>query len=319
MRNEVVSVFGGTGFIGRHLVRRLCERHARLRVISRNPERGFFLKPMGAVGQIALERGDLHDDEAVARAVRGSSMVVNLVAMLYERRGRNSFQEIHVNAAGRIARAAAAAGVKRLVHVSAIGADPDSPSAYARTKAAGEAAVREAFPDASILRPSIVFGPENGFFNRFGAMARYLPALPLIGGGHTRFQPVYVGDVADAIVACLTRDQGVWGATYELGGPAVYTFRELMRYILDVTGRRRLLLDVPYGLASFEARFLELLPKPLLTRDQVELLKRDNVVSEGARTLRDLGIAPTPMEVVVPDYLRRYARYGHRAPSPGRR
>jgi uncharacterized protein YbjT (DUF2867 family) len=270
------------------------------------------------VGQIVFERGELGDDVSVARAVRGSSMVVNLVAVLYERGGRNSFEEIHVRAAGRIARAAATEGVRRLVHVSAIGAEADSPSAYARTKAAGEAAVREAFPDATILRPSIVFGPEDGFFNRFGAMARYLPALPLIGGGHTKFQPVFVGDVADAIVACLTRDDAR-GAIYELGGPAVYTFKELMRYILDVTGRRRPLIDLPYNVASFEARFLEWLPKPLLTRDQVELLKRDNVVGEGARTLRDLGITPTPMEVVVPDYLRRYARYGHRAPSPGRR
>lgn len=311
MRNELVTIFGGTGFIGRHVVRRLCARHARLRVISRNPERGAFLKPMCAVGQISLERGDIRGDESVARAVRGSSMVINLVAILHQTR-RQTFEAVHVQAAARIARAAAAAGARRLVHVSALGADPDSPSAYARTKAAGEAAVREAFPGAVILRPSVVFGPEDNFFNRFARMARFAPALPLIGGGATRFQPVYVGDVADAIVAGLTRDDAE-GGTFELGGPRVYTFRELMEYMLRTIGRRRPLVNLPFGLAAFQARFLEPLPNPPLTRDQVELLKRDNVVADGARTLADLGIAPTPLEVIAPEYLQLYRRGGARA------
>ena len=206
---------------------------------------------------------------------------------------------------GRIARAAAAAGVQRLVQISALGADPASASAYARSKAAGERAVRDAFARATILRPSIVIGAEDGFFNRFAGMARLLPALPLIGGGQTRFQPVYVGDVAAAIVAALERDDAP-AETFELGGPRVYSFAELMRYMLQVIGRRRLLLPVSFELATLQARLLELLPVPPLTRDQVELLKHDNVVSADARTLADLGITPTPIELVVPEYLGRY-------------
>jgi uncharacterized protein YbjT (DUF2867 family) len=206
---------------------------------------------------------------------------------------------------GRIARAAVAAGIARMVQISAIGADPDSKSAYARSKAQGEAAARAALPAAVIMRPSIVVGPEDGFFNRFAAMARLLPALPLIGGGETRFQPVFVGDVADAIVAALEREDAL-GQTYELGGPKVYSFAELMRYMLKVIGRRRLLVPLSFELATLQARVLELLPVPPLTRDQVELLKTDNVVGANARTLADLGITPTPIELVVPDYLDRY-------------
>jgi len=304
VRNQRITVFGGAGFIGRHLVRRLAGQGARVLGVSRNPARGYFLQPMGSVGQILVERVDLTSEQALARALTGSSAVVNLMGILYETR-QQKFADVHGVLPGRIASVARAIGIERMVHLSAIGADPASASAYARSKADGEKRVREALPAATILRPSIVIGPEDGFFNRFAAMARMLPMLPLIGGGETRFQPVYVGDVADAIVAALQSSDAA-GQTYQLGGPQVYSFAELMRYMLDVLGRRRLLVPLSFGMASFQARFLELLPVPPLTRDQVELLKVDNVVADGAPGLNDLGIAATPIELVVPAYLERY-------------
>jgi NADH dehydrogenase len=230
--------------------------------------------------------------------------VVNLIGILHES-GRQTFAEVHGALPGRIAAAASAQNVERMVQISAIGADATSVSAYARSKAEGERRVLDAFPNATVLRPSIVVGPEDGFFNRFAALARMLPALPLIGGGQTRFQPVYVGDVAQAVVAALERDD-CRGRSYELGGPQTYTFAELMRYLLKVVGRRRLLPTVSFDMASMLARFLELLPEPPLTRDQVELLKVDNVVSSGASDLAALGITATPIELIVPQYLARY-------------
>ncbi len=313
MRNRLITVFGGTGFIGRHLVRRLAARGARILVISRDPAHGTHLQPMGDVGQIVIERADLSSEPALARVLEGALAVVNLIGILYET-GRQRFAEVQGELPGRIGRAATAAGVARLVQISAIGADPGAASAYARSKAEGERAVRDACPGATILRPSIVVGPEDGFFNRFAAMARLLPALPLIGGGRTRFQPVYVGDVAAAIVAALERDDAR-GQTFELGGPQIYEFAELMRYLLQVIGRRRLLVPVSFELATWQARLLELLPVPPLTRDQVELLKTDNVVGADARTLFDLGITATPIELVVPDYLGRYRASPARAAS----
>jgi uncharacterized protein YbjT (DUF2867 family) len=304
VRNRLITVFGGTGFIGRHLVRRLAARGARVLVTSRNPSRGGHLQPMGRVGQIVVERVDLASGQTLARALAGASGVVNLIGILHETR-RQRFEEVQGALPGRIARAAADAGIERMVQLSAIGADPDSQSAYARSKAEGERRVREALPSATIVRPSIVIGPEDSFFNRFAEMARWLPALPLIGGGKTLFQPVYVGDVADAIVAGLQRPDTA-GQTYELGGPQVYSFAQLMRYMLDVLGRRRLLVPLSFGMAALQARFLELLPAPPLTRDQVELLKTDNVVADGARGFADLAIAPTPIELIVPEYLARY-------------
>lgn len=304
MRNRLITIFGGTGFIGRHLVRRLAERGARLRVIARNPSRGRHLQPMGGVGQIVVERADLRSEEGLGPALARAGAVVNLIGILHES-GRATFEEVQGELPGRIARAAKAAGATRMVQISAIGADLDSKSAYARSKAKGEAQARAAMPGATIVRPSIVIGPEDGFFNRFASMARFMPALPLIGGGKTRFQPVYVGDVAEAIVAALTRDDTP-GNTYELGGPKVYSFEELMRYMLSVIDRKRMLLPLSFDLAALQARVLELLPEPPLTRDQLELLKVDNVVAEGALTLADLGITPTPIELIVPDYLARY-------------
>ncbi|MDX1541919.1 MAG: complex I NDUFA9 subunit family protein, partial [Geminicoccaceae bacterium] len=250
---------------------------------------------------------NLGHEEALSAYLAGCSGVVNLIAILHERK-RGQFDAVHVGLAGRLARAARTAGVERLVHISAIGADPNSSSAYARTKAGGERAVHEAFPDATILRPSVVFGPEDQFLNRFAGMARMLPALPLIGGGRTRFQPVYVGDVADAIVAGLEREEAA-GQTYELGGPQVYSFEELMRWLLRTIGRKRLLLPISFQLAKLQGQVLEYAPEPPLTRDQVELLKYDNVVSEDAKTLADLGVRPTPMELIAPEYLQRHAAH----------
>ncbi len=304
MAFRVVTVFGGSGFIGRHLVKRLAQRDWRVRIATRNPGDALFLKPAGAVGQIVPTFANVRDDHSVAAAVDGADIVINLVGILYES-GRQSFKAVHEEAAGRIARAARQAGAGRMMQISAIGAAPESRSRYARTKAAGERAVLEAFPDATILRPSIVFGPEDGFFNLFAALSRLSPVLPLIGGGRTRFQPVYVGDVADAFLACLDREESK-GKTYELGGPTVYSFRELMELMLKTIGRERLLVPVPWSIAGLQAMVLGLLPKPLLTRDQLIQLKSDNVVTDGALTLADLGIDPTAAELILPTYLDRF-------------
>jgi len=307
MTGKLATVFGGSGFIGRHLVRRLAADGWRLRIAVRDPDGAGFLRPMGDVGQIVPVKGDIASDAQVERAVAGAQAVVNLVGILYER-GPRSFAAIHAEGAGRVARAAARAGAERLVHLSAIGAAADSPAAYARSKAAGETAVAAAFPRATIVRPSIVFGPEDQFLNRFAAIARVAPVLPVIGP-ETRFQPVYVGDVAEAIRRALS-DPHAPGRTYELGGPGIYTFRALMELMLRIIGRRRPVVALPFGLASLQAAFLERLPVPPLTRDQVRLLQRDNVVAPGAATLADLGVQAQPLEVVAPTYLARFRKAG---------
>jgi uncharacterized protein YbjT (DUF2867 family) len=306
---SVATVFGGSGFIGRYVVKRLAAQGRVVRVAVRYPEAALFLKPMGAVGQIVPLYAPVQHEAAVQRAVEDADLVVNLVGILAERRA-GDFQRIHAEGAGRVARSAAAAGVARLVQVSALGADPASPARYASSKAAGEQAVRAAFPAATILRPSVVFGPEDGLFNRFATMAQRLPVMPVVAGA-TRFQPVYVGDVADAVLAGLQREAAV-GGTYELGGPRVLSMRELLAYILAETGRHRRLMTVPMWLARLQAAVLEHLPGKLLTRDQLLMLQRDNVVAAGAPGLAELGIVPTPIDLVVPAYLRRFRPGGGR-------
>ncbi|KAA5614423.1 complex I NDUFA9 subunit family protein [Rhodovastum atsumiense] len=314
MTRKVATVFGGSGFIGRYVVKRLANLGYVVRVAVLDPEAALFLKPMGAVGQVVALRAPVTSPEAVARAVAGAELVVNLVGILAERLP-GDFQRIMAEGAGTVARAAAEAGVERLVHVSAIGADPSSPSGYGRAKAAGEAAVRAAFPRATILRPSIVFGPEDQFFNRFAAMAQFSPVLPVIAG-ETKFQPVYVGDVADAVIAGLT-DEDAAGGLYELGGPQVLTFRQLLAWICQAVRRHRWLVDVPPAVAQWQARVMEWLPGKPLTRDQLAMLGRDNVVASGTPGLSALGIIPTPIDLVVPDYLRRFRPGGGRAEVRG--
>jgi len=300
---SVATVVGGSGFIGRYVVKRLVAAGYVVRVAVRDPEQAQFLKPMGRVGQVVPLFADIADDATVARAVDGASLVVNLVGILAERR-RGDFTRVQAEGAGRIARIAAASCVRRLVQMSAIGASDAGPSHYAMTKAAGEEAVRAAFPTATVLRPSIVFGPEDQFFNRFGAMAALLPVMPVIAGD-TRFQPVYVGDVADATLQALTRTDAE-GAVYELGGPRIMSFREILGWILAQTGRNKFLVPVP----SAAARLLASLPFSGVTRDQLLSLSRDNVVDTQVPGLAELGILPTPIELIVPDYLARFRRAG---------
>jgi NADH dehydrogenase len=307
MSTPLVTVFGGTGFLGRHTVRALAKAGHRIRVAVRYPNKGIFLPPMGKVGQIALVKCNICEAGQVEASVAGASAVINLTGVLYER-GEQTFEAIHLGAAETIAKVAKAAGTATLVHVSAIGADKDAASSYAASKGEGEARVREAFPEAAILRPSIVFGPEDDFFNRFASLARMLPALPLIGGGHTKFQPVFVGDVAAAIGRCAA-DTVLGGKDYELGGPAIYSFKELLEIILRETCRKRLLIPIPFALATLQAMVLQFAPKPLLTPDQVTLLKSDNIVT-GANGLSMLGIMPTSVEAEVPAYLWRFRPKG---------
>ncbi len=308
-----VTVIGGGGFIGRYLVKRLAEHGHAVRVAVRDPEAAGYLKPMGGVGQVQPIQANIRHPGSIARAVAGSDMVANLAGVMFPR-GEQGFQAVHEYGAGSVAAAASEAGVGRLVHISALGADAESESRYARSKAAGEAAVRAAYPDATIVRPSSVFGPEDKFFNLFARLATLMPIMPLIGGGQNRMQPVYVGDVAQSIAALLA-DTSEAGGTYELGGPQVLTMAEIMAMVCEQTGRKRLLLPVPYAAAKFEAFFLQLTPWDILTMDQVELLKVDNVVSGDHPGLADLGIQATSLDAVLPTYLHRYRKAG-RLPTP---
>jgi NADH dehydrogenase len=308
----LVTVFGGSGFLGRNVVRALCKRDYRIRVAVRRPELAFHLQPAGKVGQIHPVQANVRNAASVQAAMRGSDIVVNLTGILNPT-GAQSFEAVHARASATVAKAAAEIGA-RIVHVSAIGADENSASVYARTKAAGEKAVLEAVPSATIIRPAVVFGPEDQFTNRFAALAQASPALPLIGGGHTRMQPVYAGDVASAIADAVDGKTKA-GATYELGGPDVLTMHEIMQMICDITGRDRMLVSLPFGLAKLQALFLQFAPGALkLTPDQVELLKTDKVVSDAAKaaglTLQGLGIAPEPMAAIAPQYLWRFRPMG---------
>jgi NADH dehydrogenase len=308
----LVTVFGGSGFLGRNVVRALCKRDFRIRVAVRRPELAGHLQPLGRVGQIHAVQANLRYPASVTAAMRDSHVAINLVGILAEG-GAQNFDAVQTVGAANVAKAAAAVGA-RVVHVSAIGADENSPSRYARSKAAGEKAVLSAAPSATILRPSIVFGPEDQFTNRFAALAQMSPMLPLIGGGLTKLQPVYVGDVA-AAVADAVEGKTRPGETYELGGPEVLTMREIMEIILAITGRRRMLIPLPFGLAKLQALLLQFAPGPLkLTPDQVALLRSDNVVSEAAKaaglTLEGLGIAADSLEAIAPQYLWRFRAAG---------
>jgi NADH dehydrogenase len=312
MRGELVTVFGGSGFIGRYVVRRLAREGWQVRIAVRRPDQALFLKTAGHVGQVTPVAANIRDQASVRAAVSGAAAVVNLVGILFQA-GPQRFDSVHAQGAVHIASAAAAAGARALVHVSAIGADPRSPAAYARSKAAGEAGVGKACPGATIFRPSIVFGPEDGFFNRFAKMALLSPALPLIGGGTTRFQPVYVLDVAEAIARAAENPEAHAGKTYELGGPRIYSFRELMSLMLAEIGRKRCLCSIPFALASLQGAVLQSIPfiRPPLTADQVKLLKRDNVVGPQAAGFKELGITPTALEPILPTYLDRYRPQGY--------
>lgn len=314
MKLRRVTVFGGSGFLGRYVVERLADRDVVVRVAVRDPEAAKHLKTLGQVGQVTPIACDIKDAEAVRGAVAGSDGVINLVGILAER-GRQTFKALHVDAAETIAQAAAAEDCAALVQVSAIGAAPTALSEYSRSKAAGETAVRAAFPGAVVIRPSVIFGPEDGFFNLFGGLARMLPALPLFGGGKTRFQPVYVADVADAVVTALhERDDA--GKTYELGGPEVLTFRELMELLLREIRRERLLVPIPFFVGDIQATFAGLLPNPPVTRDSMKSLREDNVVADDALTLDDLGVRPTPVGSILPTYMHRYRKGGRLGRAP---
>jgi uncharacterized protein YbjT (DUF2867 family) len=307
----LVTVYGGSGFLGRHLVRALAKRGYRIRAAVRRPDLAGHLQPLGRVGQIHAVQANLRDQASVERAAQGADILINLVGILFER-GRQRFSAVHTQGAEHVALAARNHG-GRLVHVSAIGADANSSSGYARTKADGERLVLSAMPSTTVVRPSVMFGPEDNFLNLFASISQISPILPLVGGGETRFQPVFVGDVAQAIALAADGNSNP-GTIYELGGPEVRTFRQILEYMLEVIGRRRLLLPMPFAIAKLQASFLQLLPTPLLTPDQVELLRYDNVVSTAAqaesRTFEAFGIQPDTMEAVVPGYLWRFRKTG---------
>jgi NADH dehydrogenase len=330
MSQKLVTVFGGNGFVGRHIVQRLARDGYRVRVACRDPQSALFLKPLGDTGQIVAVKANVASEDEVARAVRGAHAVINCVGILTSL-GRNSFSRVHEQGAGNVARAAKAAGAKALVHMSALGADEDGRSKYAQSKARGERAVLAAFPEATLLRPSIIVGPEDGFFNLFAAISRWSPVVPIIGCpilpkfkmvrgldtqwlfpsfefcdfGGTRFQPIYVGDVADAALAAMTSDSAK-GQTYELTGPRVYTFRRLMELMLRETGRTRMIVPYPVPLAYLTALFAEMIPGKPFTRDQVYMLKTGNVLTGTQKTAQDLGIQPCGIGSILPTYLHTY-------------
>lgn len=310
--DRIVTVFGGSGFLGRHVVRALAKRGYRVRVAVRRPDLANFLQPLGDVGQIMPVQANLRNPESVVRAVDGAYGVVNLVGILFET-GKQSFDAVHHQGVKTIAEATTEAGIDNLMQISAIGADKSSPSIYAQSKAKGEEAVLSAVANAVIIRPSLVIGPEDDFFNKFADMSRFAPALPLIGGGGTLFQPVFVGDVAE-VVARGVDGKLEAGTIYELGGPEAKSFKALLEMMLKETRRKRFLVSLPFWTAGIIATFAQLMPKPALTRDQLRLLKKHNVVSDAAhaegRTLEGLGIQPQAIEAVIGGYLWSYRETG---------
>ena len=308
LKNKIACVFGGTGFVGRQIVRELAERGFTVKVATRVPERAYFLKPAGNVGQIVPFQCNYKDEASIAAAVEGSDMVVNCIGVLLEKGKAQSFKHAHVDIPTAIAKACKKHSVKSFVHISALGVDKAT-SKYAQSKLEGEKAVQSAYKAVTILRPSVIFGEGDSFFNMFAEMSRYAPALPLIGGGETKFQPVFVGDVADAAVIALS-DETKQAQIYELGGPEVVTFKEIYERLFAYTGRRRALISLPFGVAKIQATFMSVLPNPPLTRDQVESLKTDTIVTKGAKGFKDLGVTPKGMDVILPTYLETYRKGG---------
>ena len=309
---KIVTIIGGSGFTGRHIVRALAKRGYRIRVACRRPDLAGHVQPLGTPGQVMPVQANVRYPASLAAACDGAAAVINLTGVLFSS-GAQSFDAIHVFGAEASAKAAKAAKAKVFIQMSALGADASSNSEYARTKAAGEVKVKAAFPGAIILRPSIVFGPEDNFFNQFAGLSRLAPALPLIGGGHTKFTPLFVGDLAEAIATLIDRGEAS-GQTLELGGPEVFTFKQLLEFTLETIGRKRLLIPVPWAIAKIMGTVMGYLPGALLTADQVELLKTDNVVSEAARRegrdLASLGVTPQSVQGIVPSYLYRYRKAG---------
>ncbi|MEZ5691452.1 MAG: complex I NDUFA9 subunit family protein [Rickettsiales bacterium] len=304
MEQRVVTILGGAGFLGTYVTRRLASAGYRIRVISRNANKASHLYSCGNVGQIHVISSDINSPESYSDILQGSHAVINLVGILFES-GKQKFTKIHSIAAEKLAIAAKNAGVKRLIHISALGVDHEYGSGYARSKILGELAVLSAFPDTTVLRPSVIFGAEDNFFNKFAKMANISPFLPLIGGGKTLFQPVYVDDVARAIEKCLA-EPNTQGETYELGGSKIYSFKQILEYIMEVTNQKRILMPLPFSVASFIAAFFEYMPNPPLTRDQVKLLKYNNTVNDSAKKFEHLSISPTSVEMIVPKYLSIY-------------
>lgn len=301
------TIFGGTGFLGRYVVENIADNNVTIRVPTRSMAKGYFLRMAGGVGQVVAQGCNIHDDLSVQKAIEGSDWVINLVGALSEQ-GTSSFEKLHHEFPERLARLCQQSGVKRLVHVSSLGADENAPSLYARTKALGEQAILREFPKATILRPSVMFGPEDRFFNFFAQMAVFSPVLPLIGGGKTQFQPVYVNDVARAIVESVRRpEQEVQGKIFELGGDERYSFKGLLEKLADFTGKKRHLLNIPFGLAKIQGAIFQHLPGTLLTVDQVRQLMTDNVVSGAKPGLKELGIVPETLDAILPQYLGRFS------------
>lgn len=310
--DRLITIIGGSGFVGRHIVRALARRGYRIRVACRRPDLAGHLQPLGNTGQIMAVQANVRYPASLAAACEGAYAVINLTGVLHSS-GAQSFDAVHAFGAEASAKAAKAARARVFIQMSAIGADANSRAGYARSKAEGEARARANFPGAIVLRPSIVFGPEDSFFNRFAELARFSPFLPLIGGGETTFQPVFAGDVAEAVARLVDAGEAD-GKTYELGGPETFSFKQLMQFTLDTIGRSRLLLPLPWGVAKLQAAVMGLMPNPMLTLDQVEMLRHDNVVAEEARreqrTLEGLGVTPQGIEGIVPGYLYRYRKAG---------
>ncbi len=306
LQNKIITVFGATGFVGRYIVSRLAKHGATIKVVTRSPSSGYFLRQYGSVGQIVPVSCD-YSEASIHQAVSGSDVVINCLGILFEK-GKSKFKTVHVDDAAMIAQACAMYKVSRLVHISALGID-ESKSRYAETKREGEKQVRSHFPAATIIRPSVIFGPEDNFFNKFASLSLISPVLPLIAGGNTKFQPVYVGDVADAIVKTVVMD-GTAGQVFELGGPEVLSFKDIYQKIFVQTGRKRILVNLPESIARIKAAFLSILPNPPLTGDQITSLKTDNIISADAKTLTDLDISPTALDAILPVYLGRYRSGG---------